>query len=54
MGVSRRSYAMKRGVSQTAVHKAITTINSARAASEWFAQTDPANQRGLNRRQMGA
>jgi hypothetical protein len=64
MGVSRRSYAAQRGVSQTAVHKAITTgrittlpddtINPARADSEWFAQTDPAKQRGLNRRQMDA
>jgi len=55
MGVSRRSYAVQRGVSEAAVRKAIATgrittlpdgtIDPARADSEWGAQTDPAKQR---------
>ena len=56
MGVSRRSYAAQRGVSEAAVRKAIATgrittlqdgtIDPDRADSEWGAQTDPAKQRG--------
>ena len=50
MGVSRRSYAAQRGVSEAAVRKAIATgrittlpdgtIDPTRADSEWGAQTD--------------
>ena len=64
MGVSRRSYAAQRGVSEAAVRKAIATgrittlpdgtIDPAQADSEWGAQTDPAKQRGRHARQMGA
>jgi|GEM_PF-566843 len=64
MGVSRRSYAAQRGVSEAAVRKAIATgrittlpdgtIDPMRADSEWGAQTDPAKQRGQHARQMGA
>ena len=64
MGVSRRSYAAQRGVSEAAVRKAIATgrittladgtIDPARADSEWGAQTDPAKQRGPHAKQMGA
>ena len=56
MGVSRRSFAAQRGVSEAAVRKAIATgrittlpdgtIDPATADSEWGAQTDPAKQRG--------
>ena len=56
MGVSRRSYAAQRGVSEAAVRKAIATgrittmpegkIDSAKADPEWRAQTDPAKQLG--------
>jgi len=55
-GVSRRSYAAHRGVSEAAVRKAIATgrittlddgtIDPARADSEWGTRTDPAQQRG--------
>ena len=64
MGVSRRSYAAQRGVSEAAVRKAIATgrittladgtIDPTRADSEWGVQTDPAKQRGQHARQMGA
>ena len=64
MGVSRRSYAAQRGVSEAAVRKAIATgrittlpdgtIDPARADSEWGSQTDPAKQRGQHARLMGA
>ena len=64
MGVSRRSYAAQRGVSEAAVRKAIATgrittlpdgtIDPDRTYAEWGAQTDPAKQRGQNARQMGA
>ena len=64
MGVSRRSYAAQRGVSEAAVRKAIATgrittlpdgtIDPARADSEWGAQTDPAKQRGQHAKEMGA
>ena len=62
MGVSRRSYAAQRGVSEAAVRKAIATgrittlpdgtIDPATADSEWGAQTDPAKQRGQQARLM--
>ena len=55
---------MRRGVSEAAVRKAIATgrittlpdgtIDPDRADAEWGAQTDPAKQRGLHARQMGA
>jgi len=55
MGVSRRKYAAMRGVSESAVRKAISTgrisveadntIDPARADREWSAQTDPAQRR---------
>lgn len=64
MGVSRRSYAAQRGVSEAAVRKAIATerittlpdgtIDPDRADAEWGAQTDPAKQSSLHARQMGA
>jgi len=64
MGVSRRSYAAQRGVSEAAVRKAIATgrittladgiIDPARADAEWGTQTDPAKQRGQHARQMGS
>ena len=63
-GVSRRSYAAQRGVSETALSRAIAagritalpdgTIDPARADAEWGAQTDPAKQPGIHARQMGA
>jgi hypothetical protein len=63
MGMSRRQYAAHRGVSHTAVGKAIATgrisleadgtINPANADKQWDAQTDPAKQRGSNSRAMG-
>lgn len=56
MGVSRRQYANIRGVSETAVRKAIQTgripvepdgtIDIARANAAWARQTDPAKVRG--------
>jgi hypothetical protein len=64
MGVSRRSYAAQRGVSEAAVRKAIATgrittlpdgtIDPDRADAEWGAQTDPAKQPGQHARQIGA
>ncbi len=64
MGISRRAYAAQRGVSEMAVRKAISsgrittlpdgTIDPARADADWQAQTDPAKQRGLHARRMGA
>ena len=64
MGVSRRSYAAQRGVSEAALPKSIATgrittlpdgtIDPVRANSEWGAQTDPAKQRGQHAKQMGA
>lgn len=64
MGVSRRSYTARRGVSEAAVRKSIATgrittladgtIDPAQADSEWGTQTNPAKQRGLNDRQTGA
>lgn len=56
MGVSKRAYARLRGVSHTAVNKAIQsgritlepdgTIDPAKADAEWGANTDPSMQRG--------
>ena len=64
MGVSRRSYTEQRGVSESAVRKAIATgrimtlpdgtIDPAQADSQWGTQTDPAKQRGQHAKQMGA
>jgi hypothetical protein len=64
MGMSRRQYAAHRGVSHTAVGKAIAagritleadgTINPAKADRQWDTQTDPAKQRGPNAQAMGA
>ena len=64
MGVSWRSYAAQRGVSESAVRKAIATgrittlpdgtIDPAQADSEWGTQTNPAKQRGQHAKQMGA
>tara|TARA_R110002167_G_scaffold86987_1_gene235320 strand:+ start:15324 stop:15905 length:582 start_codon:yes stop_codon:yes gene_type:complete len=55
---------MRRGVSEAAVRKAIATgrittlpdgtIDPDRADAEWGTQTDPAKQRGMHARQMGA
>ena len=63
MGMSRRQYAAHRGVSHTAVGKAIATgrisleadgtIDPVKADKQWDAQTDPAKQRGPNARAMG-
>lgn len=56
MGLSRRKYAEYRGVSESAVRKAIAsgritleddgTIDPVKADLEWGSQTDPAKQRG--------
>lgn len=56
MGVSRRSYAAQRDVSEAAVRNPIAkrrittlpddTINPVRADRDWGAQTDPAKQWG--------
>ena len=64
MGVSRRSCAAQRGVSEAAERKAIATgrittlpdgtIDPARADFEWGAQTDPAKLRGQHAKHMGA
>lgn len=64
MGVSRRSYAAQRGVSEAAVRKAIATgrittlpdgtIDPARADSEWGAQTDPAKQLGPHPQELAS
>lgn len=58
MGISRREYARRRGVSESAVRKAILsgrvsveddgTIDEAQANAEWAAQTDPSKQRGFH------
>ncbi len=63
MGMSRRQYASHRGVSHTAVAKAIKTgrisleadgsIDPERADADWAAQTDPSKQRGPNATAMG-
>ncbi len=58
MGLSRRQYAQYRGVSESAVRKAISTgrivveedgtIDPTKADAQWDAQTDPAKQRGVH------
>lgn len=63
MGMSRRQYAAHRGVSHTAVGKAIATgristesdgtIDPVKADRQWDAQTDPAKQRGPNAQALG-
>ena len=60
MGLSRRKYATRRGVSEKAVRKAIAagritveadgTIDPVKADRQWAAQTDPAMQRGQSAR----
>ena len=64
MGVSRRQYAAHRGVSHTAVAKALATgritaeadgtIDPAKADRQWDTATDPAKQRGVHARQLGS
>lgn len=64
MGMSRRQYAAHRGVSHTAVGKAIAagrittepdgSIDPVKADRQWDAQTDPAKQRGPHAQAMGA
>ncbi|WP_128515187.1 elements of external origin [Tabrizicola thermarum] len=64
MGVSRREYARLRGVSESAVRKAISTgrisvepdgtIDPERADRQWDERTDPALQRGEHARGMAA
>ena len=63
MGLSRRAYAAHRGVSETAVRKAIAsgrvsveadgTIDPVKADRDWSSQTDPAKQRGLQSIALG-
>ena len=62
MGLSRRQYAAHRGMSHTAVAKAIATgristepdgsIDPDKADAQWDAQTDPTKQRGVHARQL--
>lgn len=64
MGLSRRQYAAHRGVSHTAVGKAIASgritleadgsIDPVKADRQWDAQTDPAKQRGVHARALGS
>lgn len=64
MGMSRRQYAAHRGVSHTAVGKAIASgritpepdgsIDPVKADRQWDMQTDPARQRGVHARALGA
>lgn len=63
MGMSRRQYAAHRGVSHTAVGKAIAagrisleadgSIDPEKADRKWQAQTDPAKQRGAQAQALG-
>lgn len=63
MGISRRAYAALRGVSDTAVRKAIATgritpepdgtIDPVKADAQWAASTDPAKQRGPLAQELG-
>ena len=63
MGMSRRQYAAHRGVSHTAVGKAISSgrisleadgsIDPVTADRQWDAQTDPAKQRGVHAQALG-
>lgn len=62
MGVSRRKYAEMRGVSHTAVSKAVAsgritveadgTIDPVKADAQWDSQTDPSKQRGPNAQRL--
>ncbi|AUM72967.1 elements of external origin [Paracoccus jeotgali] len=64
MGLSRRQYAAHRGVSHTAVAKAIASgritleadgsIDPVKADRQWDAQTDPAKQRGVHAPALGS
>ena len=64
MGLSQRQYAAHRGVSHTAVAKALATgrisaepdgsIDPVKADRQWDEATDPAKQRGVHARQLGA
>lgn len=64
MGLSRRQYAQYRGVSESAVRKAISTgrivveddgtIDPTKADGQWDAQTDPAKQRGAHAKSQQA
>ena len=64
MGLSQRQYAAHRGVSHTAVAKALATgrisaepdgpIDPAKPDRQWNEVTDPAKQRGVHARQLGA
>ena len=64
MGLSRRQYAAHRGVSHTAVGKAIASgritpepdgsIDPVQADRQWDAQTDPAKRRGPHAQALGA
>lgn len=64
MGISIRAYARHRGVSHTAVQKAIRagritpladgTIDPENADRQWAAQTDPAQQRGKHAKAASA
>lgn len=64
MGLSRRKYAEYRGVSESAVRKAIAsgrisvlddgTIDPVTADAQWDSQTDPAKQRGAHARDQSA
>lgn len=64
MGMSRRQYAAHRGVSHTAVSKAIRTgrisvledgtIDPEQADREWASQTDPSKQRGPHAQALAA
>ena len=64
MGMSRRQYAAHRGVSHTAVSKAVRTgrisvledgtIDPEQADREWAAQTDPSKQRGEHAQALAA
>lgn len=64
MGLSRRQYAAHRGVSHTAVGKAIASrritpepdgsIDPVKADRQWDAQTDPAKRRGPHAQALGA
>jgi hypothetical protein len=64
MGVSRREYARLRGVSESAVRKAIAagritvepdgTIDPEKADRQWDERTDPTRQRGEHARRLAA
>ncbi|MGB3537911.1 MAG: elements of external origin [Mesorhizobium sp.] len=64
MGMSRRAYAAHRGVSETAVRKALASgritleadgsIDPAKADAQWDRQTDPSRQRGVHSRELSA